>query len=1738
MTKFRKFLLICLLAALTFSIGLFAVACNDTPDDSGSGNTPGDVTDPGGNNPGGENPPAEVVYHTVSFDAAGGSYAAGAPDPIQVAEGALLLEAVREVAPPVKSSLTFGNWFLNGTELNANTKMPAQDITLVANYKVDYVIESYLQNTSRNSYIKQGETAGSDYVGTVLSPAAPTHTGFVYNGSPEGGAPVATLELSEDAENNVFRFYFDRRLYTVYFDANAPAEQTTGTMEALEAYYELNVELTENAFTYEGHRFVGWSTSLDGDFEYADGGMLTVLGNVQLFAVWDRGYVDRYGGEDVVFFPTLEPDNAILSRGGQEFKGTREGDNFSFETPNGTVLNGKVYPNYFFSYERGDLANTYVFYANTPDPAYEDHQYDSERTLTIEPYMTAVYKNHGHTCNGNISYAEQTGDYIFTSEDESFRFLPADKDDRHPYEYDHVFSLGGDEADTYIDFIWLDRGTGSGFLGQTMGLLLDGYSTAMLIDLTNQNYFDGRYYVTGTETVGAATLTLVTLILTDDMYGSLSGTPGAKLAQYLCTLPLEGEYNGFVFAERHRNTYKGDPEAEVKIGKESYSLKDATVELDGFGIFENSAKCTIGGVTYEGTYNLTTDLLSGSVLTVYKDQAPYIQMQVDLDALTVSAPRSEVAHTEFRWMDGNALHPPFLFLYDEDVLNGQTVLGKKMEVWVPNEDEDELIRAASGYCTVETIGSNSRVDFNLYTFHRTWVEDGYDKEIATEMLFYNTSVTSTTDYLSYNVYCLLGETKGGEKLDYRKIIKVSDGGVIWQCTTVSTTGLGSLYIVGNEVYEGQFTIEKSTNFDRTVGTFLYATESGDAVTLRFEMSDQNTTATPLKGTETLLYLIPATGPNSAGVGHDVLFIDGVGLARRGESADGSTFSYTDGTYSEVGTTTFGETIYAFYVGGTERFRFVITTLPGEDFEGVLFGIRYDETIKKDTFVSGNATLTIDHYHTATLDRGDGAAVYGDYFITDLSGGSIVFTDRNGVEFKFFIHDDLGTFEETDWAVGYTWQLLDSNYEPIGDNYHDQVIEFDGNGNITVYSPTNKNGTLKTGHYRPLGTFNEAFGYEEYLIYDISLNDKDYPQGAYKVTFAFNANSMAACFVCNMKILENYENRTAVFIDGDWNVLTLDGFNRGSIVTGAYSGTGTVEVIDYEKNFISLTIDDDGYSSISGQVFYYLLGGNGTFFSTDYEGLAAMGKAGLYFADDMQSVVLGTNGTAYIGSNNGPYYVQNDTAHVYLTETPTEVKIGDKKVTCQGVDYHLCDSETLTFNGVVYLLKKDEQISDSSKKIDAILTFTPNMTTNANRAATFTLKGKGESGGDLVDDKFALSLYTSSGESFSESSKFSPNVVYDRHVYPISFTYKDGTFTFVVTAGYNSVEYLDHTARYYENEPVHGKDENGDDIVTKYINRGMRIFKTSFGFGPISNGETTLSGDFLYLYDEDSDVYSKPIHFEGVKESDVYKVGYVPSYKDRMELVFHGSDGKDYALNYYEWYEGGVYFWCFGLYTYKDYTSADGNYTVRAKTLVYTKMSTVSGFADAAGHEPTYGQVTDTALGKITNVTLFDKKNGDAVLIEYDTGSVLDGYGKGVWLVEIDSVLEKGTTGTCAWGDGYLITFTGTDDNITAVKVEKYEFVQVVNYAEYLINLFVDENGKVRIVGLGVFNGNFGRYDWLSSSHGYQELADGHFTVEGTWEGKDVRFDITVTKDADITVTDGDEQVQKSGYTVTVTMTTL
>lgn len=126
----------------------------------------------------------------------------------------------------------------------------------------------------------------TENVEQALTTSVFTMTGHDFTGwSLESGDKVAYTDgqtITIDADISLYAVW-TAQTYEVTFNANGGE----GSMTAQTFTYDEEQDLTQNAFTKEGHTFVGWATSETGNVAYGDEQPITVSEDTALYALWE-----------------------------------------------------------------------------------------------------------------------------------------------------------------------------------------------------------------------------------------------------------------------------------------------------------------------------------------------------------------------------------------------------------------------------------------------------------------------------------------------------------------------------------------------------------------------------------------------------------------------------------------------------------------------------------------------------------------------------------------------------------------------------------------------------------------------------------------------------------------------------------------------------------------------------------------------------------------------------------------------------------------------------------------------------------------------------------------------------------------------------------------------------------------------------------------------------------------------------------------------------------------------------------------------------------------------------------------------------------------------------------------------------------------------------------------------------------------------------------------------------------
>ncbi len=510
--------------------------------------------------------------YAINFDLDGGTLTLGKT--LYVEQGAVIATAVRDYVP-TKGELRFGSWDYNGSKLSDSEKMPANAITLTAKYMAEYTVNVYLQNLDDQSTYTEipAYDAGYYYVGEEFAPSL-TVTGYEFDSLRDD---KTELTISEDAEKNVYELYFNRESYFLIYNIVYP----DGSREVKnETYlYEQEYVLDNCTTDVEGYRFFGWATKQDADYSDAviAGTRQTMTDDTIVYAVWNKGYTDLFGGYDYIYLNHDEAGSAVLSRGGVDILGSYnerkevyvfEGDEIS--------LNAKVNEN-----------GTFVYYSNRKGSYY-------------------LYSN-GYIYTQIIISLTDTDECSYSSNEDDNKFY---KSGTYTIDEDGIYcATFTDEVSGEETILYFTIGTVSATNGNTYTVYMlrgDEYNYGAMPMYSAGNYyyplitlngFGAALYQTSSSSIWVYYTiknNVVTLSTTD---GTTIGTIKIK--------PLD---NFYVY------------EIYVSAFDAQFTDGAATLTLDGC----STATYTNGSDQFSGTYTYASSALGGYKITVNTDSDTYI----------------------------------------------------------------------------------------------------------------------------------------------------------------------------------------------------------------------------------------------------------------------------------------------------------------------------------------------------------------------------------------------------------------------------------------------------------------------------------------------------------------------------------------------------------------------------------------------------------------------------------------------------------------------------------------------------------------------------------------------------------------------------------------------------------------------------------------------------------------------------------------------------------------------------------------------------------------------------------------------------------------------------------------------------------------------------------------------------------------------------------------------------------
>ena len=1175
--------------------------------------------------------------------------------------GADLNKFLEGKEPRPLEGLTFAGWFNDGAKLAPDATMPEAGISLQAKYDVSYTVNLYISDNYGVYGAPQTTTGTARYhepfTAQVQDP--PEH----FELDPDKTSVRSTPSLEP---GDVFDIWYRREPIVVSYRVNAPdGVEIGGTVLSVPLEFNSTLTVSDCLFTApRNYRFTGWATSSDGTGERYFGGdaIQNVTESFALFATWERGYTDLFGGDDIIFLPDGREGEALLVRGGVEFEGTLSADGgFSFGTGEGR-LEGKLGDGYTFSYFRAEQAGKYLRYDAHLGASAEA---DPNAFLTLDGLGGAQYTYR----DGEGKEVVLAGSYLPLGGTD----LSLELENGQTY----AFALGTvDGAGVFSFYDGAEGSYGEGLASGVAGVIpgenyltLDGLGLATLVDYSAHEIRYGLYTVES---------------------GSLDGT------MFLIRAEIEGagETHFFILAADGLDLYlvRSDEAGRYEAADGS----GATLELDGFGVFGESALLTADGHTSTGPYKLRRSERFGEIVDLYsEDAAGRLTLHASYllgDGMTFELFEEDVAeYTRIMLSDAGSATPgyPMLILYGEAYGSGAPEGALKADVYDMGAS-DALEQAASGYYTTKDLGGG----LLYYTLVVTQVQPGHTGSVWQSVQFL-TGMVGLSDGGSLDVYYTFYIDGKPTFLLATEEGKAGKGGELW-ISSVGVAGMGGLYFAEDgTVYEGSYApvgageegvqyytftsylSDETAEAGYTAKEFYFrVTQKGDAYT--YARLDE----LPAQ-TASVFFYVDRYGEQAEDNGGLLsLGKDNTAMYIRGGTESDMYF----GTYADTGrTTAWGNKIFTFTPGAQEGAGGIFVPDPIEPFdficetvEGAGYGCFYiyDEALCGTLSSENGATLALDgFYYRAKYTNSYGETFDGYYILYD--DHTLWFRDGETFEtYRFPLTEDgfKDVDEETEMDLSLRYAIVDDSGLSIK-GYDGYTFAFRADGTLTLYNASGA--SVTTGKWAP-------FGEDGVLTVEAPLLSGDTLQWRVKLDPA-----ASRCTVFN-------DAAEGVYTSGDRTVLQLDGWGGGTYFD-FYGTSSPVTVVRVSGEYLVVAEGGGAW-----EFFAAVDGEHKTFQRIENDAK----YAAFYTKDLLHSVVFASK--LYVDGNALGYYLVGEsgaTATVYVKngnaysamELPLPAD-GDKTYLYANVTYFRFGGGKVAFGGQLTFEDRDP--------VSVTLTLTP------------------------------------------------------------------------------------------------------------------------------------------------------------------------------------------------------------------------------------------------------------------------------------------------------------------------------------------------------------------------------------------------------------------------------------------------
>ena len=282
-------------------------------------------------------PKMDIIEYTLSFNSNGGTSVEDRTIKIDTNIDDILANTTE------RTGYTFNGWYNgNGEKVDEISDIiKANDsttITIYANWTaIDYTINFDVNNTYGTLNGEKSITLNYDQTHTLPSVTPNSNYNFLYwtDGIYNYQAGTNVLNLtSVDDTPITFTAVFE---FTITFDSNGGTGTVSSISGIIDSNNKISVILPSNGFTREHYRFMGWSTTQDGDPTYQPGEVYEDLAQ-PLYAIWkaEEYTINYYDGTSLVGSDTYtygigKDELLTITKPGYTFAGWHEDSSLADE---------------------------------------------------------------------------------------------------------------------------------------------------------------------------------------------------------------------------------------------------------------------------------------------------------------------------------------------------------------------------------------------------------------------------------------------------------------------------------------------------------------------------------------------------------------------------------------------------------------------------------------------------------------------------------------------------------------------------------------------------------------------------------------------------------------------------------------------------------------------------------------------------------------------------------------------------------------------------------------------------------------------------------------------------------------------------------------------------------------------------------------------------------------------------------------------------------------------------------------------------------------------------------------------------------------------------------------------------------------------------------------------------------------------------------------------------------------